>query len=121
MSRSIFGGYSRARDGCIVTYRMPDGTIEVRHFSTVISDSRLAGIKKGKPHTEQLVEWADQRDAKIVCISTPETIARDLNGTRASLEPQRDHKHPSDVVFFPERWMVGNRGDLLELPGSWRA
>lgn len=120
MSRSTFGSYSRARDGCIVTFRMPDDSLEVHRFSTIISDSRVLGIRKGKDHMQQVIEWADEHEARIVTISTPETILRDLQGTRAPLDPHPNKKHSPDVVLFPERNMLKARGDLFDDPGRWR-
>jgi hypothetical protein len=120
MSRTHFGGYSRARDGCIVTFRMPDDSLEVRHFATVISDSRRHGVTKGQPHIDQLIEWADEHEATVVTISTPETILRDLQGFRSPLDAQTHHKNPADVVTFPERNMLKSRGDLFEQPGRRR-
>ncbi len=114
MSRSTFGSYSRARDGCIVTFRMPDDSIEVRHFATVISDSRRFGIRKGMNHTDQVIEWADEHGAKVVTISTPETILRDLQGTQAPLDPQPHKRHVADVVRFPEVHMLRKRVDLFD-------
>jgi hypothetical protein len=119
MSRSMFGSYSRARDGCIVTFRMPDESLEVRHFSTVISDSRRFGITKGKNHMQEVIEWADEHEALVISISTPETILRDLQGTRAPLDPQSHKKHAADMVQFPERAMLRKRLDLFDAPGRW--
>src|SRR5262245_17226607 len=126
MTRTVFGSYGRARDGCIVTFRMPDGSIEVRRFTTVISDSRRHGIRRGQYHTEQVIEWADEHEAKIISMSTPETILRDLQGTRAILDPHRTgtegrrggmQANAADHVSFPERYMLRERGDLFERPG----
>lgn len=119
MSRSMFGSYSRARDGCIVTFQMPDDSLEVRHFSTIISDSRRLGITKGKDHAQQVIEWADEHEARVISISTPETILRDLQGTRAPLDPQSHKKHAADEVRFPERSILKKRLDLFSAPGRW--
>ena len=105
MRRNSFGGYSRAKDGCIVTFRMPDGSTQVRHFSD-------------QGYVQQAISWADEHGAKIVCISSPETILRDLQGTREHLEPHSGKKHPPDSIFMPEKAMLRGRMDLYERPGS---
>ena len=135
MSKNTFSGYERAKWGCIVTFRLPDDTIQVRHFSTVIREQNRHGKKgprttfRDQPYVAQAVDWADQHDATIISISTPETIVRDLKGTRATLKAHRTGRegrrggmqlHPEDAVRFPERWMLKKRGDLFETPGSRR-
>ena len=117
MRRSSFGGYTRAKDGCIVTFRMPDGSLEVRRFSVVITHIRRR-MHRDQGYVQQAIDWADEHEAKIVCISSPETILRDLQGTREQLEPTQGKKHPSDSVFMPEKAMLKGRMDLFEYPGS---
>ena len=134
MSKSTFSGYERAKWGCIVTFRLPDDTIHVKHFSTIIREQNRHGKNgprvtfRDQQYVAQAVDWADQHDATIISISTPETILRDLQGTRAKLQPQRTghpdgrrggmQLHPEDAVRFPERWMLKKRGDLFEVPGG---
>lgn len=110
-----FGSYSRAQYGCIVTFLMPDGSTEVKHFSSVLHAIRRKLIRD-RGYIEQVIDWADEHEAKVTCISTPETILRDLQGTREILEPQRKQKHAADIVSFPERSVLRGRTDLLELP-----
>jgi hypothetical protein len=117
MSRTTFGSYSRARDGCIVTFKMPDGTLEVRRFTTLVSDSSTRKLwREEKDHRQQAIEWADEHGARIQSISTPETILRDLQGTRAPLEPNGNQTHPPEVVNFPERNILAGRSDLFDAP-----
>ena len=134
-SKNTFSGYERAKHGCIVTFRLPDDSIEVKHFSTIIREQNRHAKKgprttfRDQAYVAQAVDWADEHDAKVISISTPETILRDLQGMRSALDPQSTgreglyggmQKHPEDVVRFPERWMLKKRGDLFETPGRRR-
>jgi hypothetical protein len=114
-----YGGYTRAKDGCIVTFLMPDGSTEVQHFSSVVRERRhtypRTTIFDRRP-MDLVIEWADEHEAKILSISSPDTILRDLQGTRAPLEAKGNQKHPADVVLFPEYSMLGSRGDLFVAP-----
>lgn len=131
MDRGLFGGYSRGAYGCIVTFRMPDDSITVRHFSSIMRSLNKSGrqgpreVTRDQGYMQQAIEWADGHQAKVISISTPETILRDLQGTRALLEPKPTgreglygtiQRHMSDVVNFPERSMLKGRADLFELP-----
>jgi hypothetical protein len=135
MHRSKFSGYSRGTDGCIVTFRMPDDSIEVRHFSSIHRTKNRSGKRglrtliRDTGYAQQAIAWADEHEAKVICISTPETILRDLQGTRVMLERKptghdglygRMQQHPSDVVHYPERAMLKTRLDLFETPGRNR-
>jgi hypothetical protein len=123
---SSFGSHSRAIDGYIVTFHLAADSIEVRHFTQIVRTDRYKTVEKGESAAQQAIEWADRHQAKIMTISSPETIARDLMGTRAPLEAKRAkdgpaggmQKHPADVVQFPELTMLRGRRDLFEAPSA---
>lgn len=130
-SSSKFGGDSRARDGCIVTYELPDGQIYVKQFSQLVHTSggyaRVVTVT-GESRIKQAADWADAHDAKILSISTPDTILRDLDGTRATINDKKvagggirrgTDQSPAERTDFPERAILGKIGrrDLFKEPG----
>ena len=108
MSRAglSLGGWTRDIQGCIATFDR-DGERWSRQFAT-------------RGFIQAAAEYADSEGAKVVTISTPETIWRDLQGTRASLTmrlgPQTGIEKPLDArIDIPERTLLGKIGrrDLL--------
>jgi hypothetical protein len=105
------GSWSRDLEGCIATFDR-DGERWVRHFSQ-------------RGYVQAAADYADAHEAKIVTLSTPETIWRDLQGTRAPLFQRRGpqtgvEKQIVDRVDVPELSMLGKIGrrDLLL---GWKA
>lgn len=97
------GGWTRDVLGCIATYS--DG--DVRHFT-------------GKGYVRAAADHADEHGTLIVSLSTPETIYRDLQGTRAHIEPRYDTHQPPDAIAIPEAAMLGRIG-RRELLQGWEA
>lgn len=116
--KTHFGGATRAVDGIIVTYQRGTDRFS-KHFAQEIHTTDRNGnsrrsIKTPKETaTQQAVEYADAHDAKIVCISSPETILRDLQGTRAELEVRAGKKFRQEGIQLPEVTMLRKRIDLL--------
>ncbi len=112
--KSAFGGETRAVDGCITTFELPDGTILTERFRQILHTKTRGGGRKttrsgGGTYLEQAVDRADELGAKILCISTPQTILTDLQGDRS----MRNTENP-----FPEPHMLGRLGrqDLFKAP-----
>jgi hypothetical protein len=111
-----WGGETRAADGCIATFRLPDGSIHVEQFTQQTfsrgSHYQRVHTKDGTNYITQAAARADELGATIISLSTPTTILRDLHGTRAQ------QKQGSDAaeVQLPEMSMLSkiNRLDLLE-------
>lgn len=84
----------REEHGCIVTF----SNDEARWFT-------------GAEALADAVAYADRRGLRIRTISTPETIYRDLQGSRAAQGGKR-----GGAVYFPEENMLGHarRSDLDE-------
>ncbi len=129
MSGKQFGGHSRAVAGCIVTFELPDGSTRVEHFNQLVrtTDKRTwkrTQIREGAASIVQAAERADALGAKIMSVSTPQTILTDLQGTRAPLEAKRPRDGtmptPSSEVHWPEALMLGaiERLDLFKRPSS---
>ncbi len=121
MSGGVFGTATRAADGCIVTFELPDGGIRVEHFTQLLRTTQKF-LKRtvtidGAPPVEQAVARADVLNAKIVSISSPLTIVTDLRGKRVQKD-SRTGEAP-DVVY-PERVMLGKLGrlDLFKRPAG---
>lgn len=131
--KTVFGSETRAVDGCIVTFRLSDGSEHTERFVTLLRSAPTVRIgnrghnwkttRFGPTYIEQAVEWADVHEARIVCMSTPETILRDLQGTRGELEAQPRHRYVGEQVKYPERSMLGQigRADLFLAPNERRA
>jgi hypothetical protein len=65
--------------------------------------------------TRAIADHCDTFGLKIVCLSTPETIYRDLQGDRHHDTDQvraGDHRAPRDGVTTPETIMLGRIGRL---------
>lgn len=119
---TVFSGETRAQDGLIVTFELAGGERLVERFSQLVVEGDEVRIKSrqkrhvrvrtriGPPSIEQAAARADELGAKIVSISSPETILRDLQGSRARLEPQVGQKHPADMLQLPEVMMLGRIG-----------
>ncbi len=129
--RRYFGGETRAVDGCIVTYELEDGSIHVERFNQTLLHTQTRRkrtlVRLGDPYIEQAARRADELGALIVCVSTPQTILTDLQGSREKLEPQRTGREGAkggmqqaapNVVAFPEIYMLGKikRLDLFRYP-----
>ena len=126
-SSDSFGGWTRAMDGCIVTFLLEDGSTRVEHFNQMVNEGETVTIKSrqkrwkrtrkvvGEPAVEQACARADQLGAKIVTISSPSTILRDLQGTRADLQPRNPRKPITERLQLPEHILLGRAGriDLL--------
>lgn len=122
-TKYYFGSQTRAQDGCIVTFALQNGETRVEHFTRLV---RTRGARRkvsfeGAPTTEQAAARADELGAKIVSISTPETILRDLRGTRAQLTVNRTGRPGSrdgmqqtvgQSIHLPENSMLGKIGRL---------
>jgi hypothetical protein len=118
--KSYFGSESRAQAGCIVTFELSNGEIRVEHFNELVFtkymgpwDSRVV-TREGGAYIEQAVARADKLGAKILCISTPQTILTDIQGTRGLL----DAKTTGAPISLPEKVMLGKVGrlDLFKQP-----
>jgi len=111
-----FGGDVRAEDGVIATLEL-DGRRFSKHFAQVIhSKGDRRRVKTKQPlesPNQQVIDYCDRTGAKVVCLSSPETIMRDLQGTRAEIEIRGNRKQLEDVVRMPEQTMLGGRLDLL--------
>lgn len=74
------------------------------------TDQRIVVHRKGPAPVEQVAELCDhlEGDWRVLCISNPETVYRDLQGTRA--------RQWADSIDFPETHMLGHidRLDLLD-------
>lgn len=106
VSRFSLGSWTRNSEGCIATFDHA-GERWSRHFAT-------AG------YVQAIADYADAHGAKIVCLSTPETIHRDLQGTREDIDPYvtrqtRIEKQGFDRVAVPEVSILGRIGrtDLI--------
>lgn len=122
--KSPFGGDTRAQDGVIATLEL-DGERFCIHRSQVIHSHGLyrgiaaraywrRSVKTPKESSvQQIIDYCDKTGAKIVCLSTPDTILRDLQGTRAELEIRPGKKNMSEEIHYPEKAMLGKRLDLL--------
>lgn len=120
--KSKMSGAQRAVYGCIATFELPDGTFRSEHFNQTVDEGEVVVVKSrqkrwkrtrtivGSSALQQAVERADRLDAKIASLTTPETILRDLQGTRAELEVRSDQKNPADTIRFPELAMLGKVG-----------
>ncbi len=120
MKAKAFSSATRAEAGCIVTFDR-DGERWSRHFYEVVHTKgpryNRVSTRSGGMYVDQAIEYADQHDAKIVCISTPATILRDLSGTRAALKSIVGFKtgretQPPDAVQIPEYFLLGRRKRL---------
>lgn len=105
------GAWSRDQEGCIATFDR-DGERWPKSFTQ-------------RGYVQAAADYADAHGAKIVTLSTPETIWRDLQGTRAPLTMRRGlqtgiAKPIVDRVDVPELSMLGKIGrrDLLL---GWKA
>jgi hypothetical protein len=130
--KSYFGSEVRAAAGCIVTFELEDDSVVVEHFNQLIG-LRKRGTKStpriGTPYIEQAAARADELGAKIITISTPQTILTDLQGTRAPLEAKPTgvdglkggmQQAPTNYVAHPELRMLGRIGrtDLFKPPSG---
>ncbi len=115
-----FGGSTRAQDGCIVTFELPDGTRHIQRFTQIVRskyNGRWASRtekRDGISTIEQAAEVADLAGAKIVCISTPQTILTDMQGIRT--QRGKTTQEPK----LPEQLMLSRIGrlDLLKEPSG---
>ncbi len=113
--KSAFGGETRAVDGCITTFQLSDGTIVTERFRQILHTKMKGKLGRkvirsgGGTYLEQTIARADELGAKILCISTPQTILTDLQGDRS----MRNTENP-----FPEPHMLGRLGrqDLFKPP-----
>src|SRR5438128_6635753 len=92
----IMSGDEKKEYGCIVSFS--DGT--TKHF-------------RGEKYLQQVADFADQFEVKIVTISNPSTIYRDMQGTRKPFETKR--RQLRDIIHNPEPAMMAQikRSDLL--------
>lgn len=88
---------------------MPDGSVQVKHFCTFIYSTGGRIARKDTPYIQQAIEWLDEHMAKVISISTPDTILRDLKGTRAVREDRA-----VNMAYVPEPTMLRSRKDLIE-------
>jgi uncharacterized ubiquitin-like protein YukD len=122
--KGIFGGTTKAIDGVIATLEL-DGVRSVRHFYQVLNsestEKRTAtgGVIRTvtkdpiESPNQQLIDYCDRTGSRIVSISSPETIARDLRGPRVDSGVRPGKKHRQMNVKIPEVHMVEGRLDLL--------
>lgn len=82
--------------GCIATLEC-DGHRYARHFSSL----------------EEVIAHCDMHGSRIICLSNPDTILRDLGGTRADINYAPNARagsgQPADRVQFPEEKQLGSR------------
>ena len=123
--QSSFSGETRAVDGCIVTFELPDGTVYTERFNQLMSRKQKSKWNRtvtriGDNYLTQVVKRADELGAKVLCISTPQTILTDLQGTRRSMVTQSVRHR--DETPFPEIRLLGKvgRGDLFKEPVGGR-
>ncbi len=120
LKRDAYGGETRAVDGCIATLELPDGTIHIERFNQLLSrkqkDKNRTVVRVGDDFLTQLVNRADELDAKVLCISTPQTILIDLQGTRRPMTAI-SVQHRDDTPF-PEIRLLAKKGrvDLFKAP-----
>jgi hypothetical protein len=113
-----FGSQTRAADGCIVTFELPNGDLVTERFNEIVrtrgSHWQRASTREDGPYVKQAAARADELGAKITCISTPQTILTDLKGTRGSL----DDTGVRNAIWYPEIYMLGKikRLDLYKPP-----
>jgi hypothetical protein len=95
----------RFETGCIAT--LTDGTTQ--HFTGA-----------GKAATRAVAAYCDEHGCKVVCLSTPSTIYRDLQGTRMMTHDRNSDSlfyapPPDDNLGLPEPFMLAliGRGDLV--------
>lgn len=93
-------------------------------IATLVRGEQVASIHVTGTPTEALrkvVRLCDRYGWQIRCLSSPATIYRDIDGSRAAPSPQRgdmfnDHgKPPQTRIATPEQRMLARlgRGDLL--------
>ncbi len=118
-----FSGETRAVDGCIATFELPDGTTHTERFNQLLSRKQKGKWNRtvtriGDNYLTQVVNRADELEAKVLCISTPQTILTDLQGTRRSMEAQSVRS--MDETPFPEIRLLAKvgRGELFKAPSS---
>lgn len=90
--RSPFSGYTKSLDGMIVTFAHPDGRLWTEYFPgfgtqgkrnehpKILPENSMSGI------ATHMVDWMEKRLGegwKIRCISSPDTIWRDMQGVRS--------------------------------------
>ncbi len=116
-----FSGETRAVDGCIATFELPDGTTQTEHFNQLVSRKQKGKWNRtvtriGDNYLTQVVDRADELDAKVLCISTPQTILIDLQGTRRPMTAI-SVQHRDDTPF-PEIRLLAKKGrvDLFKAP-----
>lgn len=91
----------RFETGCIAA--LSDGVS--RHF-----------VGAGKDATRAAADYCDAHGLKVVCLSTPGTIYRDLQGSRDIAAPhQADRRGRQAFLRLPEQGMLNaiGRQDLL--------
>ncbi len=116
-----FGGETRAADGCITTFELPDGTLHTEHFNQLVARTQKGKWNRkvtrvGDNYLTQVVKRADELGAKVLCISSPQTILTDLQGTRRPMDPISVRGR--DETPFPEIRLLAKvgRGDLFKEP-----
>jgi hypothetical protein len=121
-----WGAETRAADGCIVTFLLASGETQVESFTqkTISRGGYYTRVRTriGTTYIEQAAARADALGARVLSISTPTTILRDLDGTREELEPHSDQGYVRDELQMPERRMLSGIGrlDLLVQPTRQR-
>jgi len=103
----------RFQTGCIAT--LTNGTTtHVQHFTGV-----------GPEAVRSVAAFCDRHGMRVVSLSTPETVYRDLQGSREVQSMRRGRvtgieKPLAARVDVPERWMLGKIG-RRELLQGWEA
>jgi hypothetical protein len=120
--KAYFGGTTKAVDGVIATFEL-DGERFSRHFYQVLHTKeftddcgkRVRTVSKQpiESPNRQVIDYCDKTGAKVVCISSPETIMRDLQGSRADLKQRPHQKHRQNSIQLPELNMLAGRNDVL--------
>jgi hypothetical protein len=85
--------------GCNATLAR-DGVMRSLHFA-------------GSDAIRDLIRYCDQRGYKVVTISNPRTIYRDLQGSRAAMADYPGTTHRMGQTNVPEARLLGKRKDLL--------
>ncbi len=96
----VENGQARARYGCIVSFENADGRTLVLHR---IGPTRTA-LRRACEDALELDETF-----RVVSFSTPQTVYRDLQGTRPGTMNE-EHDPLSGRAVTPEALMLGNAG-----------
>lgn len=113
LSKRIVTLSQRFETGMIATL-VGDDVVTAKHF-----------VGEGMSALADIIDFCDRHSLKVRCLSTPDSIYRDLQGSRAQRGTSRkvDLSLPEapEVVRYPEQAMLGKwgRADLFEKGSHW--